>query len=98
MAWGLPGSRVGCLRPGDAPQQGAEHAPHDVRLRMREHALRLARVEPYPVAVRALIDLDAVPLPGDQIVPALRALHVVRATLGFGRGLLHAGALLPQQL
>src|SRR3989442_2301341 len=65
---------------------------------MREHALRLARVEPHPVAVRALIDLDTVPLSGDQIVAALRTLHVVRATLVFRGGLLDGGALLAEQL
>src|SRR5947199_249339 len=65
---------------------------------MREHALRLARVVPHPVAVRALIDLDAVPFPGDQIVAAFGALHVVRAPLGFRRGLLDGRALLAQQL
>src|SRR2546425_3269942 len=79
MAWGLPGSRVGHLRSGDASQQSTEHARHDVRLGMGEHALGLARVEPHPVAVRTLIDLDAVPFPGDQIVAAFGALHVVRA-------------------
>src|SRR5438093_1066333 len=98
MAWGLPTSRVVHLRPGDASQQGAEHPPHDVRLGMREHALRLARVEPDPVAVRALIDLDAVPLPRDQIVAALRTLHAVGAALGFRRGLLDRGTLLAEQL
>src|SRR5213076_506065 len=98
MGWGLPTSRVVHLRSGYASQQGAEHAPHDVRLRMREYALRLARVEPDPVAVRALIDLDAVPLPGDQIVPALRALHVVGAALGFRRGFPNGRALLAEQL
>src|SRR5881397_2602436 len=65
---------------------------------MREHALRLARVEPHPVAVRALIDLDTVPLAGDQIVAALRTLHVLRATLVFRGGLLDGGALLAEQL
>src|SRR5436190_23614140 len=65
---------------------------------MREHALRLARVEPHPVAVRALIDLDTVPLSGDQIVAALRTLHIVRATLVFRGGLLDGGALLAEQL
>src|SRR5438034_7300068 len=98
MAWGLPGSRIAHLRPGDASQQGAEHTRHDVRLGMREDGLCLTRVEPHPVAVRALIDLDTVPLPGDQIEAALRALHVMRAALGFGRGLLDGGALLAEQL
>src|SRR6266567_8709316 len=98
MAWGLPTSRVVHLRSGHASQQGAEHAPHDVRLGMREYALRFARVEPDAVAVRALIDLDAVPLAGDQIVAALGALHVVRATLRIGGGLLGGRALLAHQL
>src|SRR3989442_8070709 len=102
MEWegggGRPASRVGRFGPGDTPEQGAEDAPHDVRVGMREHARGFPSVEPYPVAVGALIDLDAVPLPGDQIVAALRALHVVGATLGFGRGLLDGGALLPEQL
>src|SRR6266567_299499 len=98
MGWGLPTSRVVHLRSGNASQQGAEHAPHDVRLGMGEYALRFARVEPDPVAVRALIDLDAVPLSGDQIVPTLWAFHVMGAALGFRRGLLDGGALLAQQV
>src|SRR5204863_7667736 len=71
---------------------------HEVRLGIRSHYLRLARVEPYPVSMRALIDLDATPLAGDQIVAALRALHVVRAALGFRRALLGRGPLLAEQL
>src|SRR5207249_8269945 len=98
MASGLPASRVAHLRPGDASEQGAEHTRHDVGLGMREDGLRLTRVEPYPVTVRALIDLNAVPFPGDQIVAAFGALHVMRAALGFRRGLLDGGALLAEQL
>src|SRR5437016_5340164 len=58
----------------------------------------LARFEPQPVAVRALVDLDPVPFPGDQVVAALGALHVMRPALRVRRRLLRAGALLAQQL
>src|SRR5438045_9537208 len=98
MASGLPASPVAHLRPGDASQQGAEDTRHDVGLGMREDGLCLTRVEPHPVAVRALIDLDTVPLPGDQIVAALRALHGMRAARGFGRGLLHRCPLPAERL
>src|SRR5439155_1079062 len=47
---------------------------------------------------RALVDLDPVPLARDQVVAALGTLHVMRPALGLRRGLLHAGALLAQQL
>src|SRR5256714_8986489 len=65
---------------------------------MGDQALGLARVEPQPVAVRALVDLNPVPCAADQVVAALGALHVMRAALGLCRRLLGAGALLPQQL
>src|SRR5947208_17174287 len=83
MASGLPASPVAHLRPGDASQQGAEHTRHDVGLGLREDGLCLTRVEPQPVAVRTLIDLDTVPLSGDQTVAALRTLRLMRAPLGF---------------
>src|SRR3989441_3056268 len=58
-------------------QHGAEHPRHHVRLGVGERGFRLARVEPDAVAVSALVDLDAVPLTRDQVVAALRALHVM---------------------
>src|SRR5439155_5189129 len=63
-----------------------------------QQVLDLALVEPHAVAMRALVDLDAVPLSRDQVISAFRALHAVRATLGFGLGLPGGLALLAQQL
>src|SRR5881397_2801519 len=55
-------------------------------------------VEPDAVTVRALIDLNPVPFAGDQIVAALRALHVVRLAFALGGGPHDCRVLLPQQL
>src|ERR1043166_3470045 len=95
---GGPPPRVGALAPGPAPEHGAKHTGDDVGLGVGDQALGLAGVEPQPVAVGTLVDLDPVPLPGDQVVAALGALHVMRPALGLRRRLLRAGALLAQQL
>src|SRR2546426_8631572 len=50
------------------------------------------------MAVGALVDLHAVPFPGDQVVPALGTLHVVRPALRLGGRPAHRLALLAQQL
>ena len=50
------------------------------------------------MTVRALIDLNAVPLRGDQIVAALGAFHVVLLALALGGSLLRSRPLLPQQV
>ena len=52
-------------------------------------------IEPHAVAVCALIDVNAVPLAGDQIVAAFGAFHVVRLAFAFGGGPHHRGMLLP---
>src|SRR5262249_12511811 len=74
------------------------HACDDIGVRVLEHRLRFPRVEPDAVAVRALIDLHALPVAGNQLVTALRAFHEMRFALRGGSLLLQRGALLPQQL
>src|ERR1700694_2465238 len=50
------------------------------------------------MAVRALVDLDAVTVPRDEIVAALRPFHVMRLALVLPGGLLRRRALLAEQL
>src|SRR5258705_9667329 len=87
---------------GSLPRHAFDDCPEDagqyVRLRCLEQRFRLPGVEPDPMAVRTLVDLNAVPVTVDQIVTALRALHVMRLPLGLGGGLLGRRALLAQQL
>src|SRR5258708_13068889 len=50
------------------------------------------------VGVGALVDLDAIPIVGDQVVAALGTFHVMRLALGVAGGPLGAAALLAPQL
>src|SRR5258708_3674754 len=65
---------------------------------MLQQGVGFIRVEPDAVAVGALVDLDAIPIVGDQVVAAFGALHVMRLALGFAGGPLGAAALLAPQL
>src|SRR6266446_5396864 len=48
--------------------------------------------------MRALVDLDAIPIVGDEVVAAFGALHVMLLPLALGRRLLRRRTLLSQQL
>src|SRR5882672_1265379 len=88
----------GLSLPGHTLRDGAEHARQDIGRRGLHQRLRLAGIEPHAVAMRALVDLDAIPVVRDEVIPALGALHIVLLALALGGGLLRRGALLPQQL
>src|SRR5258708_2974819 len=65
---------------------------------MLRQGVGFIRGAPAAVAVGALVDLDAIPIVGDQVVAALGTLHVMRLALGFAGGPLGAAALLAPQL
>src|SRR2546426_919176 len=83
---------------GKSPDARVLAGSQDIRRRRLHEGLRLMRVEPDAVTVRALIDLNPVPFAGDQIVAALGALHVVRLAFALGGGPHDRRVLLPQQL